>query len=523
MVLAAPHAAFRGVPLHAACPRRAPRRAAAPARARFAPRRAASDAPPPPPVTELLADAVRGRNEVLSASLDPDVRRRAEEAIARRGGRVTLGDVAGDAGLSLGAAEAALRALAADAAASLQVSPDGEIVYAFERNFAAGIRARSLRLRAEPALEKAAEVAGYVGRLAFGTALISSVLVAFSALAVISASGRDDRRGGRGGGGGMVFGGGPRLWFSPTDILWYWDPWAWRRRQAFRAAAVAAGGDGSEAGIGFLEAIFSFVFGDGDPNGAYERARWEALGRAVAARGGVVAAEELAPFLDLAPEQAARLRRGGGAVVDESWVLPALARLGGSPEVDAAGRILYRFPALQRTGSAAAAAYPTAPAALEARWEMTAASPAQRFGVVALGVANLVGVAALASALAVPANYYALARGGLGWVPATLPLLQAYAATFFAIPAVRWLFNGRRNAAIDARNAARREALAALARPNAELAAKLQRAEALAERRVVSERDAVYRSDRPLEAQPVDLEADAWERRLERRASERRN
>ena len=37
---------------------------------------------------------------------------------------------------------------------------------------------------------------------------------------------------------------------------------------------------------------------------------------------------------------------------DESFVLPALLRLGGEPFVDEQGRLLYRFPSLQRTSVA---------------------------------------------------------------------------------------------------------------------------------------------------------------------------
>lgn len=54
----------------------------------------------------------------------------------------------------------------------------------------------------------------------------------------------------------------------------------------------------SENEMNFLEAIFSVVFGDGDPNAAFEGARWRAAGAYVTARGGVVTAEELALFLD---------------------------------------------------------------------------------------------------------------------------------------------------------------------------------------------------------------------------------
>ena len=60
------------------------------------------------------------------------------------------------------------------------------------------------------------------------------------------------------------------------------------------------------------------------------------VGRYIQSRGGVVTAEELAPYLD-PPEPTA------DDEIDESYVVPALVRFGGSPEVDDRGNLLYRF------------------------------------------------------------------------------------------------------------------------------------------------------------------------------------
>ena len=60
------------------------------------------------------------------------------------------------------------------------------------------------------------------------------------------------------------------------------------------------------------------------------------VGRYIQSKGGVVTAEELAPFLD-PPEKS----RDGD--IDESYIVPALVRFGGSPEVDEQGNLLYRF------------------------------------------------------------------------------------------------------------------------------------------------------------------------------------
>ena len=48
-------------------------------------------ASPPRGTVELLMDNVPGKNELLSPGLDAEVRRRAENAIKQRGGRVTIG------------------------------------------------------------------------------------------------------------------------------------------------------------------------------------------------------------------------------------------------------------------------------------------------------------------------------------------------------------------------------------------------------------------------------------------------
>jgi hypothetical protein len=62
--------------------------------------------------------------------------------------------------------------------------------------------------------------------------------------------------------------------------------------------------------------------------------------------GGVVSAEEMAPFLD-PPALGRSIRSGPNKYEDESFVLPALLRFGGEPFVDDDGRLLYKFPALQ--------------------------------------------------------------------------------------------------------------------------------------------------------------------------------
>ena len=475
---------------------------------------------------DAARDAAAGKPGLESENIDPQIRRRAEDAVLGGRCRVTIGDVASRAGLSLFEAENAVKALAADSQATLAVSNQGEILYCFPSNFKDTIRSKSVKLRLESTITGVKSVAAYFARALYGTALIASIATVTAAFLVLASSSKDDRdRGSRSS--SMSFS--PRLFFNITDLLSIYDPYYYQRRRRY---FYDQGGYYSDTPqMSFVDAIFSFVFGDGDPNSEYERVRWEGVGKLIAARGGVVTAEELAPLMDVTSRQL-NPRRRDESVVDESYVLPALVRFGGSPELDADGHILYRFPALQYTGDTSAVkekdrqqrrfnASQWWDNVQERTWKITAAKGGQLFGAVALGVANLLGVAFLSQALTIPQNVAQLAYNNLGWVISAMPALQLYALTFFAIPAVRWLTYQKRNAEIEARNYAKIEAQMMLANPTQELQQKMASAANKAMTSVVRKEDSIYRSDQAVEEQPIDVEADTWERRLERRAQER--
>ncbi|MGB5971782.1 MAG: hypothetical protein WBG38_00605, partial [Nodosilinea sp.] len=183
------------------------------------------------------------------------------QAVERLGYRVTIGDVAAEAGLPLLETQQGVLALASDVQAHLQVAESGEVAYVFPKNIQAVLRSKSWRLRWQSAWEKVWRVLFYLIRISFGVLLILSlvlIVVAVTLLAIAASSaGRDDNDsgggfGGGGRGGGMVFM--PRIWLGP-DIFWMFDPRSDRRRPA-RAKSE----------LNCLEAIFSVLFGDGDPN-----------------------------------------------------------------------------------------------------------------------------------------------------------------------------------------------------------------------------------------------------------------
>ena len=448
---------------------------------------------------------------VESEQLPKEIRDPVMDSIQSLGGKCTVGDVASAAGVKLSDAENAMKAIAADTGATLEVSSQGDILYVFDRDFRSLLNAKSTKIKTvEPLLEGAGKVGGYLLRISFGTTLLASIVIVYTAIAALlsSRSSDDDRDDRRGGGGGMFFG--PRMYFSPFDMFWYWDPYYYERRSYYAAMEGAKDMD-------FLEAVFSFVFGDGDPNADFERKRWALVGLCIQRNNGVVTAEQLAPFLD-------RDERTIGTD-DESFVLPALTRFNGAPEVDpASGEIVYRFEDLESTAGGVAAIQAvldeiprelgvTTSVAEEETYRFSLATGGQRTMAAALGVFNFVGVVALGIISSDP-QIAMQNRELVAAVGSLLPGLQAYAVAFFAIPAVRWFVCQRRNAQIDARNAARLEASKQIARPGKLLKEKIDAARRLATgRRTVTEGSGVFSSGKSA----ADYEAEDFERRLRER------
>eukprot|EP00775_Hariotina_reticulata_P003685 gene3685-3945_t len=402
-----------------------------------------------------------------SNQLPAELRERVEKAIAALGYRVTVGEVAARAGVKLADADKALKAIAYDSLANLEVSDKGEVVYAFQRDFISRIRNKSWLQRLRPLWKKTVSAAKYLARVAFGTALVVSAVVAWLAVVAITSSRDSDRRNngyGYGGPRGYVF-------FDPTDIFLIWDPYYGRHS--------------------------SFVFGDGDPNLTYEERRWRALGAHIQRLGGVVSAEEMAPFLD-PPPLGRSVRRGSEKYEDESFVLPALLKFNGEPLVDDDGRLLYRFPDLQVAASSPSVRLTASESRvpLEREWEFSAASPGQQLGAFALGVVNVVGVVTLSTLLLDPIAKLSLYRQGLGFVLGLLPYLQSYAAAFFALPVLRLLVDGKRNAVINDRNDNRLQAVELLQSGDADLAAKADSARKLGTTRVIGRQDVVYTTEK---------------------------
>lgn len=201
---------------------------------------------------------------VESDKLPWDVRKRTMDAVDDCGGRVTIGDVASTAGLNLNQAQKALQALAADADGFLEVSDQGDLLYVFPKDYRSRLAAKSFRIKAEPLFEKAKAAGEYLIRVSFGTALIASIVIVYTTIIALLTSSRSDEDS-RGRRGSRSYDSGVTFYFNPVDLFWYWDPYYYRKRRL----------QADDDKMNFIESVFSFVFGDGDPNQGIEEERWK--------------------------------------------------------------------------------------------------------------------------------------------------------------------------------------------------------------------------------------------------------
>ncbi|XP_078434883.1 iron-sulfur cluster biosynthesis family protein [Wolffia australiana] len=445
-----------------------------------------------------------GGGRVETDLLAKDVRERAMGAVESFGGRVTIGDVASKAGLKLGEAERALQALAADTGGFLEVSDEGDVLYVFSKDYRSKLTSKSFKMKVEPILEKVKAAFEYLIRVSFGTALIASIILVYTTIiTIISSRSEEDNRGRRGGRG---YDSNFSVFFRPTDLFWYWDPYYYRRQRVK-----------TNEGMNFIESVFSFVFGDGDPNQGLEEERWKLIGEYIASNGGVVTGEELAPYLDITSDESLR---------DESYVLPALLRFDGHPEVDEEGNILYRFPSLQRTASPQRVGRKEYVGRRwadfvegfkkifeEQKWIFSKTKTAERAMVIGLGGLNLFGVIVLGTMLSGPA---VRPVGLISLVGDIFPLLQVYAASFFAIPLFRWFLLQQKNSQIEQRNAVRKQRALALEAPDPALRRKLLSARDMARRTVIGPEKIIYSTEEDFAGE--DFEAKEWDRRFRERA-----
>ena len=425
------------------------------------------------------------------------------QAVEQLGYRVTVGDVAAKAGLDVNFAQRELLTLASEAGGNLQVAESGDIAYLFPNNFRDILRNKFLRLQLQEWWQKIWRILFYLIRISFGIVLVASILLIFVAITLLL-SNSDSNNGGGGGEGGGGGGRGGGFFFFPyfwNDLVWifYWnhdEPYYQQRSRL----------TGQKPQMSFLEAVFSFIFGDGNPNHNLEERKWSDIATAIRDNRGAVVAEQIAPYLDNLGQ--------GYAREYEDYMLPALARFDGRPEVSPQGQIVYHFPQSQTTATERNS-QPVAAYLREILWRFSNASSGQIMLAAGLGSVNLVGALVMGNLL----SNSAIASGFVGFVSAIYPMILIYGVGFLAIPLIRYFWIQWKNSRIEARNQERQQRAMLLNEPDANLLQKLAYAREFAAENVLTGEDLAYTTETELTQQELEQSAKIdteWQRRLDR-------
>jgi hypothetical protein len=373
-------------------------------------------------------------------------KQRVIRAINDLGRKVSVADVSAKTGLPILVTASQLNKVAAETNGHLQVSTTGDIAYQFNFGFQNAYLAQGVRRFLQDVLAKCFQIGFFLVRISFGVMLIISLLIIvmlFIAVMFSMSRGddRDDRRGFR---------------FDFFDYLILRDLFLWNAYSYPAASYQGDGRYGVRAAVpkrksNFLYNCFSFLFGDGNPNQALQDTRWQLVAQVIRNHGGVVTAEQLAPYTDADPK-------------NEDGVLPVLVRFDGRPEVTETGNIVYLFPSLQVSASNFKES--STPAFLrEVPWPFSKLSIEELIPVIFLATINLIGSWGLCiEAAKIPTLFHL-------WP--LLAVLVVYGTMFVMVPLIRWFVIGLLNSRINERNQLRKQWSEQVAQPDDALKTKL--------------------------------------------------
>jgi hypothetical protein len=261
------------------------------------------------------------------------------------GGQIIASDIASTSGVSLSTARKSLAALAALTQGSVAVTAEGTLIYSFPKNVKLVLASKSRQYQIRQILGRLwPKIFGGI-RVAFGVILYLQIFIVFASLLFASTSitsSENDRRDGSRRSTNIQANIG--LWDlnMAMDILW--NPnYQYYNRHLYRNQDI------HQRQTNFFQSIFTFVFGDGNPNQFLQDSRLKAAAQLIRRNGGVVIAEQLIPVLDETPPLSFTSDLAESVYVDESFVLSIVSRLGGEPIVSEDGDILYFFPELMIT------------------------------------------------------------------------------------------------------------------------------------------------------------------------------
>ncbi len=395
-------------------------------------------------------------------------------AVEQLGYRVTCGDVVTHTGIHLEAARSGLLALANQTGGHLQVTDTGEVVYVLSPDFRQILLRKNVRLRFKAWIDRVSSVGFYLVKISFGILLITSISVVYLTILAITLAAifSNDGGGDCGDGGGSCvlgifdWGGSSSSSHSTMPTTYSIAP--------LRAKT-------QRKPLNFLEAVFSVLFGDGNPNADLEQRRWSYIANLIHRQQGVAIGEQIAPYLDNLGEGTDREY--------ENYMLPVLTKFNGIPQVSPTGQLVYHFPDLQTTIRDDSDKSARVPQSLrERKWKFSKATSTQTNWSIALFAGNLVGIIILA---------ILLSGINSGLISAALTVLALYGSGLVVIPICRYFWVKQQDRQVRKRNYLRHEQVNLL-QQGAEVPAKLDYARQFAKQHKITDRDIIYTTEEDL-------------------------
>jgi hypothetical protein len=248
---------------------------------------------------------------------------------ARKTG-ITTADLAAQTGLPLAVVKEAATRASDEYGARLSVTESGEVLYQFPHGFKSRYRgAGAAAKRVLRALGKGLFAASKVLFKVWIMLMLVGYFVFFMGLALfalvlsMAANSSNNSSSSRSNNSVNLVGG----LFNMIIRLWFYSELFNIDRNAYRRGGRPA----RPRAKPLHRAIFSFVFGDGDPNADIERREKMALAAYIQANNGVINLEEYIAFTGKPPASADR------------EITAFCAEFGGSPEAAEDGVIVYRF------------------------------------------------------------------------------------------------------------------------------------------------------------------------------------
>jgi hypothetical protein len=393
-------------------------------------------------------------------------------AVEELGYRVTCGDVVSHTGLHLEAARSGLLTLTSETGGHLQVTETGEVIYVLAPDFRQVLLRKYVGLQFKTWLDRLWLIGFYLIKISFGILLIASISVVYLAILSITFATIFSSEGGADCDCGdncvldiFTWGGNSSTTTAPPMMTEYAETATPIRPKTQRKR------------LNFLEAVFSVLFGDGNPNADLEQRRWSYIGNLIHRQQGVAIGEQIAPYLD-------DLGQGFDREY-ENYMLPVLTKFNGIPEVSPTGQLVYHFPDLQATLKDAPTEFTRTPQSLrERKWKFSKATPTQTQLSIGLFAANLVGIGILG----------AMIGGSSGVAGGAMTILALYGSGLVIIPTCRYFWVKYQASQVENRNRFRHQQVKLLQQEDV-IQEKLDYARQFAKQYRITDRDIVYTTE----------------------------